>query len=332
MPKSKIINKSVHSTVDTSADVSIGYAQPENMIKHIKIQGSRKRAATNQGCLKQYEKALMPTYQASSHYSRFWAPYLSPFIMNQMIWESSFLRPANSSVTWARDCRQDGVNLANGCLPIKRTDKAILSSSNLNPFGGSEDKTISHPIVMQSTDTTNALTTAKTEYFGAYKYSENLNQHGDRVSLHCQTNVLDVPGGRQGVQVFWLNDKHTRRERQTKAAALGKNVGRDKDLGISLEAGGPANEVFRDPNKPFDIGDSNTTKYSSNPQYELEHDMMEMQYTNTSNTAVYIEFCEYEPQLGKSKTHLDDKWSSTTCRLHKHCKTSTNFIRCYWSS
>ena len=93
MPKSKILNKSTHSAVNTSADVSIGFAEPEDVVKHIKIQGARKRARTKPSVLSKIDSALMPAYTASTHFDHFWATFINPFMMNQLQWELSMLSP-----------------------------------------------------------------------------------------------------------------------------------------------------------------------------------------------------------------------------------------------
>lgn len=323
MPKSKILNKSSHNSVNTSADVSIGFAEPEDVIKHIKVQGARKRATAKHSVLAKYDNALQPCYQAEAKYTHNWACWFSPFLMNQLQWEHSMFQPA-TSVRPASDVRKVGLRLAAGTFPLKRVDKAgLLSSANLSGWGVTGDPIIKHPKVGTTGvfNPTNypghyavgSAELALAEYHGTDKYSEIVavsDEPDGRISMKASTNTLDVPGGRQGIQVFWLNDKHTRRERQAKAYNLGRSIARNSDLGISLNAHHHTHNtdgtttvkhgvVYKDTNHPEPDGTTGAL-YCDNVDYHLEHDMMELNYTNTSNDAVYIEFIEYEPQLGAS--------------------------------
>ena len=128
MKKSKILNKSVHNQVDTSADVSIGFAKPEEVVKHIKIQGSRKRANPINSVIPRFNNALMPKYEAKASYSSFWSTLVNPFILNQFQWEKGmFCEATKGSVV-----RDYGLDLSKGCLPLKKTDTDGVMSSNPN--------------------------------------------------------------------------------------------------------------------------------------------------------------------------------------------------------
>lgn len=304
MPKSKILNKSTHSAVSTSADVSIGFAEPEDVVKHIKVQGARKRSRTKPSVLSKMDNAMMPSYQASADYDHFWATFMNPFMMNQLQWELSMFR-SPAATRPGSDVRKVGLTLSKGCIPLKATDShGLLSSSNLTLFGSVSDQQIRHPTVGSSRTTQNDdVHKALSLYEGLERYSEVWHPATQtRESLIAQTNNLDVAGNRQGVQVFWLNDKHTRRERQAKAAALGKSITQNDSLGISQLSGPKDADVYVDPNWPdIDVSGEDYKKqaiHNHNTDYDLEHDMMELTYHNTSNDVVYLEFIEYEPQQG----------------------------------
>lgn len=338
MPKSKILNQSVHSAVSTAADVSIGFAEPEDVIKHIKVQGARKRSRSKPSVLGKIDNALMPSYQASTHYDHFWSTFINPFMMNQLQWElSMFMSPSCDRL--GSDVRKVGLSLAKGCLPLKATDTSgLLSSTNSNLFGNPSDQLIQHPVIGLSRSTLQDDThQAKGKYHGLERYSEIWHKSSEeRDSLIAQTNNLDVAGNRQGVQVFWLNDKHTRRERQAKAAALGKSIAQNDSLGISAVNDPKDINVYVDPNFP-DIATSgdNLKKeaiHNHNVDYDLEHDMMELTYHNTSNDVVYLEFIEYEPQQGKSKNTLVPGGRRPRGAYTHPLRPLLTSLRFYWSS
>jgi hypothetical protein len=305
MKKSKIINQTTHSGVNTSADVSIGYAPEEDVVKHVKVQGSRKRAYPVTSIIPRLNNALMPKYQCKAEYSSFWAPLMNPFVLNQMQWEiGMFCKATDSSST----VRSDGLDLSKGAIPIKKNDTHGMLSSTVNGmFNHNNSHVYKLATVGQSTQSSSDQSKELSKYIGAEHYSELYDaQNTERKSLRCATNNMDVPGGRQGVQVFWLNDKHTRRERQRKAVNMATSIQSDTRNGISVrnDTTDPKDDVYRDLNYPSaeqmnDIdSDNGPVLYNENPQYDLEHDMMEITYTNTSNKVVYLEFVEYEPQVG----------------------------------
>lgn len=315
MKKSKIINQTSHSGVNTSADVSIGFAPEEDVVKHVKVQGSRKRANPVTSIIPRLNNALMPKYQCKAEYSSFWCPLMNPFILNQMQWEKGmFCKATNTDYT----VRSDGLDLSKGAIPIKKNDThGMLSTSVDQMFHNKDPHEYKLAIVGQSTQTSSDQNKELSKYIGAEHYSELYDAHNiQRKSLRCATNNMDVPGGRQGVQVFWLNDKHTRRERQRKAVNLATSIQSDTRNGISVRDPSldAQDGVYRDLNYPSRVqmnavdGYNHPVLYNENPQYDLEHDMMEITYTNTSNKVVYLEFIEYEPQPGKLRT--SDRWRS----------------------
>jgi hypothetical protein len=301
MPKSKIVNASGKGTINTKANVQIGFSRPELQKKHVKIQGARSTLKRERGVLNTLADALAPKYSVKGHYQDFWSCFLNPFFVNQLKWDhgTKYLPSLVDSSVYAK-----GLDLQSDIFPLKRLNKSVT------PFG--------QPL--KPIGTTTSLDWQGQDYQAGLEYSELYGRiaydstaaeypgaYGTtsiplRVSSITGGHSIDVAGGMQNVHVFWLNDKHTRRERQVKAHQVAEE---SYTKHVLVQQPEKKTFVYQDPNYyGVDLGleggevDTSLQLHYKNPEYELHHDSMEVTYTNTANEACFIEFVEYQPTLG----------------------------------
>ncbi len=150
------------------------------------------------------------------------------------------------------------------------------------------------PRMLRGPDIDGALTTQYSTSDKWFSMSPIINPSVDpRVdrgykSCETTTSLVDVAGGAQMVHCYWLNDKHSRRKLQAKTYALSQKAG------FSAQAGTDANgNMYIQPHQA--LSDVPLDVEYTNPTYELLHASKTVEYTNTSNNPVYMEFVEAMP-------------------------------------
>ena len=282
MPKSKITQPRSEGTVNTTANVQIGFSRPELQKKHVKIQGARSTIKRPRSVLNQLAEALAPKYSVKASYEDLWTTVVNPFFLNQMKWDHNTLNAK-------KDIYKDGIKVQQHCMPMKKLTSNSVFTGTLLPSSG---------LIEGYNDWSELHAKTPTSY-GSVELS---NDAIDKSTI-SGGNMIDIAGGLQGIHCFWLNDKHTRRERQAKSHEVGEE---SYNRHVLVQDASKKTFCYQDPdsyglNMLNDSGvetSADALMRYKNPEYELHHDSMEVTYNNTCNETVFVEFVEYQPVFG----------------------------------
>ena len=281
MPKSKITQPRSEGTVNTTANVQIGFSRPELQKKHVKIQGARSTIKRPRSVLNQLADALAPKYSVKASYEDLWTTVINPFFLNQMKWDHNTLHAK-------KDMYKHGLKVQEYCMPVKKLTTNSVFTGTLLPTSG----------LIEGYNDWSELHAKTPVSYGSTSLSDVSSK-----STVTGGNMIDIAGGLQGIHCFWLNDKHTRRERQAKSHEVGEE---SYNRHVLVQDAAKKTFCYQDPdtyglNMMNDSGvetSADTLMHYKNPEYELHHDSMEVTYNNTCNETVFVEFVEYQPVFG----------------------------------